>query len=153
MDLHCICICHWTPPHRGLWLLLLNRDRCWSSSTTRQVYLLCTFICVFVYALYLHLCVWFTLYFHLRICICLAIVFVCIYLPCFATDHHHGAPLAACALIVSDLCRGRCSIHFKYERLIQTSGDILNILCHYSIPSRPSYSSEIPEEWNRRFRN
>ena len=90
----------------------------------------CIFICGFAFALQLYLCEF-------------------IYLVLSLTT----TLLAPCAVIVSDLCRGRCSIHFKYERLIQTSGDILNFLCHYSIPSRPSYSSEIPEWWNRRFRN
>ena len=127
--LYCICICHGTPP--GLWLLLLNRDWCWSSSTTSSV---------------------FALYFHLCICLCLVFAFMCViylvfsfpdlHLPCncigvnlFTLFCHWpppGALLAACAVIVSDLCRARCSIHFKYERLIQTSGDILNVLCHYS---------------------
>ena len=115
----------------------------------------------------------FALYFHLCICLCLVFAFMCViylvfsfadlHLPCncicvnlFTLFCHRpppGALRGAYAVIVSDLCRERCSIHFKYERLIQTSGDILNFLCHYSIPSRPSYSSEIPEEWNRRFRN
>ena len=94
----------------------------------------------------------FALYFHLCICLCLVFAFMCViylvfsfpdlHLPCncigvnlFTLFCHWpppGALLAACAVIVSDMCRARCSIHFKYERLIQTSGDILSFLCHYS---------------------
>ena len=94
----------------------------------------------------------FALYFHLCICLCLVFAFMCViylvfsfadlHLPCncicvnlFTLFCHWpppGALLAPCAVIVSDLCRAWCSIHFKYERLIQTSGDILNFLCHYS---------------------
>ena len=71
----------------------------------------CIFICGFAFALQLYLCEF-------------------IYLVLSPTTTR--GPNSCLCLNSSDLCRGRCSIHFKYERLIQTSGDILNFLCHYS---------------------
>ena len=68
----CIVFVFVTEHHQGPWLLLLDRDWCWSSSTTRQVYL----------PVYFPLCICICLVFALMYVISLVFSFVDLYSPC-----------------------------------------------------------------------